>query len=352
MRLAIITSRATSLKEVGRGIAYVARAKGFTPIIMEYAPSPVDLKNIARLAIIVMTMNPLLSRSYFVAARDYNINNIPAWIYTTTEGRLPRRYVKKWMQRDLSFIANSEYTREKLEEAGLQVIDVIPHGYIGSDIEKAIGYRETGRSFLEEKLGKGVIFVTVASGLRRKGHPLLADAISMAINECNDCRFFVLTTPDAYSYYQGLEGKVYVDTRFGELSRIEVLSIMAAADWYIQPSLAEGFGLPVLEAQALGTPCIHVDYAPLNEHSCPCNIRVPWYQIVYDPQGEGIEYELHMYKPEEMAKAILRAYDITVNNSDEYKDISEKVRKHAEQFEAKKVYSKFFDNIIVYEEIG
>lgn len=352
MRLAIMTSRAVSLREVARGIAYVARKKGFTPIILEYTPTPVDMKKLARAALIVMTMNPLLSRSWFLAARDYLREGIPAWIYTTTEGRLPRRYVHRWMQRDLSFIANSNYTREKLEEAGLRVTDVIPHGIVWSDVEEALRYREHARNMLEETLGEDkVIFVTVASAQRRKGHSLYASALSMLESECSDCAFYILTQQEAAGHYTGL-GNVHVDTRFGSLSRLEVLSMIAAADWYVQPSLAEGFGLPVLEAQALGTPVVHVAYPPLTEHSHPDNITVPFEQIVYDQLGEGIEYELHIYRPEDMADALKRARDMVREEPERYRELSARVQEHARKYDAEKVYSRFFDSIVVYEEYG
>ena len=351
MKMALLTSRATSLKEVARGIAYVARKKGITPIILEYAPSPVDLKRLANTALVIMTMNPLLSRSWFMAAREYNANDIPSWIYTTTEGRLPRRYVKDWMRRDLTFIANSQYTREKLEEAGLTVIDVIPHGIVWDDVEAALRNREAARRHLSERLGDGVYFVTVASAQRRKGHDLYAAAIGIAATMCEDCKFYILTQAGAAGYYADLPN-VYVDTRFGELTRLEVLSLIAAADWYVQPSLAEGFGLPVLEAQALGVPVIHVAYPPLTEHSHPDNITIPYEQVVYDTMGEGIEYELHIYRPQDMAEAIKRARDIRAESPDDYRALSEKVRAHARQYEAEKVYSRFFDSITAWEEVG
>jgi len=351
VKIALVTSRATSLMEVARAIAYVARRRGLQPVILEYAPSPVDMKRMAGMVIVVMTMNPLLSRSWFLAARDYNKENIPSWIYTTTEGRLPKRYVKPWMQRDLVFIANSQYTREKLEEAGLTVVDVVPHGIVMSEVEQAVKLAETARKHLESRLGSGVYYVTVASSHRRKGHELYARAIMLARQECEECKFYILTGQEATVYYSDIEG-VYVDPRFGQLSRMEVLALMAAADWYVQPSLAEGFGLPVLEAQAVGTPCIHPAYPPLTEHSHKDNLWVPYEQVIYDPMGEGIEYELHIYRADEMAKTILKAYDITVNKKDEYKALSERVREHAKQYDAEKVYGRLLDSISEVEELG
>lgn len=351
MRVAIITSRATSLKEVGRGIAHVARKMGHTPVLLEYPPTPVDLRRMARMAIVVMTFNPLLSRSYFLAVRDYNTNGLTSFIYTTVEGRVPRRYVQRWMQRDLAIIANSRYTERRLTEAEIPVIKTVPHGVVMEDVASAARLRQTARKQLEKVLGDGVYFVVVASAQPRKGHDIFAVVVQKVRSECKECKFYILTQPGAMGYYSGLDG-VKVDTRFGNLGRIEVLSLIAAADWYVQPSLAEGFGLPVLEAQAVGTPVVHLAYEPLTEHSHPDNIWVPYEQVVYDPMGEGIEYELHTYKTDEFAKALLKAYDMTINKRDDYKALRKKVAEHAKKYDAERVYKELFDSLVETVEIG
>lgn len=59
----------------------------------------------------------------------------------------------------------------------------------------------------------------------------------------------------------GLEGRV---KKLGFLSESELVAFYNLADCYIYPSLYEGFGLPILEAQACGTPVITG-----NISSCP-----------------------------------------------------------------------------------
>lgn len=51
----------------------------------------------------------------------------------------------------------------------------------------------------------------------------------------------------------------------GEVPDEELVSLYQAADLFVMPSLREGFGLPLLEAMACGTPCISSNLSSLPE---------------------------------------------------------------------------------------
>ena len=53
--------------------------------------------------------------------------------------------------------------------------------------------------------------------------------------------------------------------RFSGLRRRELVALYQAADWFVFPSLYEGFGLPVLEAMAAGAPVLTTREASLPE---------------------------------------------------------------------------------------
>ncbi|HEY8546689.1 MAG TPA: glycosyltransferase family 1 protein [Acidimicrobiales bacterium] len=70
----------------------------------------------------------------------------------------------------------------------------------------------------------------------------------------------------------GLEGKV---VRTGRIPRGDLLGLMVGAVALTFPSRYEGFGLPVLEAMALGTPVIAADSTALPEVVGPAGVLVP-----------------------------------------------------------------------------
>jgi len=343
MKIAVITSRATSLMNVARDIAYVAKKRGLTPVMLDYIANPHDLARMVDSAVIVMTMNPLIARSWFLLNRELNRLGVPSFIYTTVEGRLPLRHIKDWIRRDVLFVANSSYTRAKLQETGVVVLDTVLHGINLEEVDIVLKRRDAVRRIIENKLGQGIIFGVVASNHPRKGLDLFSDVVRMVREKTRDAKFYIVSTAGAKSLFEGIDG-VYVDTNFGKRTRTEILAIISAFDWYIQPSLAEGFGLPVLEAMALGVPCIHLAYEPLTEFSDPkANIWVPYDRIEFFDFKEGIEYELHLYEPKEFVDSILTAVEITKKRRDEYRERKEMARKTAMNFDVMKLYPRLID---------
>jgi glycosyltransferase involved in cell wall biosynthesis len=70
-----------------------------------------------------------------------------------------------------------------------------------------------------------------------------------------------------------LTDKVTVLANVPSEPKIDLSAIYAGADWYIQPSLYEGFGLPVLEAFACGIPAIISTGGSLPEITPPGSIN-------------------------------------------------------------------------------
>lgn len=345
MRIAVITSRATSLMNVARDVAYVIKQQGYSPLLLDYMVPASSLKMIADAVIVVMTMNPLISRSWFLLSRDVKKLGLPSFVYTTVEGRLPQRYIQPWMRRDVDFIANSNYTRIMLEQSGLNVIDMVYHGVNFQEIEDALRFKKQARKFIEEKLGKGVYFGTVVSGHPRKGLKLYAQVVKQVVEKNKNAKFYILTTNEALPLFASIKN-VVIDKMFGKRQRIEVLALISAFDYYVHPSLAEGFGLPLLEAMALGVPTIHIAYEPLTEFSSrDFSFQVPYTRVEYVSFGEGIEYELHLYDTNAFAETILVALDIYRNRSEIYNDMRAKALRVAKKYDIMKLYPRLLSHL-------
>lgn len=71
----------------------------------------------------------------------------------------------------------------------------------------------------------------------------------------------------------------------GYLARPEVQALMASAAVFAYPSLYEGFGLPVLEAMASGTPVLTSDNTSLGEIASGAALTVPPHEIEAIEQG-------------------------------------------------------------------
>src|SRR5690606_12186116 len=112
------------------------------------------------------------------------------------------------------------------------------------------------------------------------------------------------STPEAQEIL-GTIDKWNVHNRVKVLSNVPLkpksvlASLYAGAYWYVQPSLYEGFGLPVLEAMQCGTPVISSLGGSLKELVDESNA------IVFQPESE-----------EQMVKAL----DVAIGLTDKQRD--------------------------------
>jgi len=287
--------------------------------------------------IVVMTFEPALALSYFFIAWEIQKRYRGLAFYTTIEGRINRMQIPNWVIRDLSFIANSRYTAERLREAGARVIDTIYHGV---DIE-AIQRAKSRALQARKRIGVGendFLIGYIAGCYTRKGHDLFAESLKILQEKDSSTKAVVLTQKECATYYEPLENAIpLID--FGKLRDEDIWSIYHALDLYVQASLSEGFGLPVLEALAGGKLVVHPDYDPLSEiTTVETSVRVPVTNVTYIRDVGSIEFELHYYDPEEMSNAILYAKDLVKKQRD---DIEAKCVERAKQFDYRNVYKMF-----------
>jgi len=294
-------------------------------------------------AYIVMAFDVLWAMPFFYLAYRAKADGRRYAFYATVEGRVERTGHEEWVFRELEFIAVSSYVARKLREAGARVRDVVPHGVDLAGATAAAALRLKMRralSLSERDFAVGYL----AGAYTRKGHRLFAEAIRRAAQRDPSLKFIVVTEPDAAKLYAGLE-RTLVLPRFGAAERTWIWSFYHALDLYAHPALAEGFGLPVLEAMACGKPVVHADYEPLSEVTTPeTSFRVPVTGVEYAHDEfhlrGGIAYEHHLYSPADFADAVLEAKEEALRRRGE---LAEACIKRASELERGKVYSRIAD---------
>jgi DNA adenine methylase len=303
-------------------------------------------------ALLVMTVDPLYTVPWFLLARDLKKGGVKVVYYGPTEGKLNTRYIYDWM-REVEFIAVSNYVRDKLVEAGLKVVDVVHHGVDLKVIDQARKMKTASSDYFSRyglDPSKHLIVTTVANSHPRKGLAWYDKVVEEVGRKDGSIKFLVITEDKGLTYFKRRPNLV-VTTGFGKLPRLTILSIIANSHILAIPSLSEGFGLPVLEAMALGTPVIHAELPPLMEFST--GVTVPVKEVRYFDKSEvgptGIIYEQHLWDPKEFAEVLLQLVDIYRNHADVIVDWRYKSWFRAKKFSIYKTYPKllkyFFNDI-------
>ncbi|MEM2383574.1 MAG: hypothetical protein QW521_05375 [Desulfurococcaceae archaeon] len=337
VRIGVVIGKAVSLKTIGGDLAKVFRGLGHTATVYDRQIPYYDALNLFDRGLVFIPFDPTYALSYILLQRDYDVHGIKSVTYTTVEGYPIRQMVKSWVKRDGKFIAVSNYVRDILEQLDIPVLDVIHHGV---DLN-LVGMVKPDKNLMKRLTGGRVVFGVVASSLERKGLNHLAEAIKICNDRIPEAGFYIYSEDKAGGYFAGLRN-TYFDNRFGRLDRAGILRIIGGFDFYICSSLCEGFGLPVLEAQALGVPVIYPQYEPLTEFTHPqANIGFPYLEVEERWTEYGIIFQYHRYDVNEMVEAIVKAYEIYTCSQDEYLKMCSTVREHARNFDIVKLYSRF-----------
>ena len=347
MRLSIVTGKATSLINVSKDIAYVSQKLGHALRILNYVESPSGIARLSDGVILVYPASPLFCAEYMLLYRDLRVHyGLRVAYYTMIEGRPRRFHVRPWMLRDVEFVACSKYVRDKLQDAGFRVHSVVYHGLVREVIEEARKLVPIARKNLERLHGDKVIFGVVSHTHPRKGIDYLVSAINTLREKRDDFVVHLVTNREARRKYSNIPN-LFIDTVFGTRSREEILAFLGAIDYLVMPSLAEGYGLPLVEANAMGTPAIHCMFPPLTEVSeLKGNLVFEYNDVRFVNTGEGIEYEYHIYDPNELASCMEWAILIRKQHKDDYVNMSERVKSALDRFDAEKLYPKLISMVL------
>jgi len=341
IRLAVITGKGPSLMNVSNDIIAVARKYRIQGTMFTFPPGLDTILGNFEAAIFFFPVTGVLTGPHMLLYRDLKVSGMKYLLfYGVTEGPPLRTAITPWMKRDLEFVAVSNYVKQKLEEVGLKVIDVVYHGIYRPLLEQASKYTGLYKGSFRKRFGDKVIIGLVSTGHVRKGLKFLRDAVEKLSSKRDDFVIYAVTTRDGAATLRGVPN-IFVDPLFGSRPRAEILGMIGAFDYLVVPSLSEGFCLPLIEANIQGVLAIHAAFEPLTEISDPqANFIFPYDTILIHRTREGIDFELHVYDPANLAEALEEAIEVKKNNPEEYARRSELARKSASRFDAEVWYKK------------
>lgn len=237
--------------------------------------------------------------------------------YITLEGNIRRNFLPmiQWLN-DGTIITPSHYAREKLEEAGFYVTDVIPHGV---------------EVYGEAKTRNNKTFGYIAGYLKRKYPKYGVEAVK-------EFNVKVITTSNNpyLKYFDVVTTREYDENSVPDQMIYDFYRKIA---FYVNLSDAEGFGLTPLEALAFGTPVIAPRYPPLTEFLPSFTLWVDVTgEVWYENWGNWLDIEHHEYSSDSMRNRIIEAINM---NDKEYHRLSSKCLEHAREYDIYRVYSRF-----------
>lgn len=235
--------------------------------------------------------------------------------YATIEGELNLHAQMAQTSRSFRVWAVSSYVKELLERVKMHVAGVCWHA-----IDFAL--LDSIRRQVQREPGP-LRMVYIGDIQPRKGIHLLAEAVRMLWRERPDGWELRLYTnghlENGRLYWIGPDG---VDKRVYDFSGIPNVRItltgmgwdhaklmreVAKCDLYVQPSLGEGFGVPLLEAWGLGLPTICVRAPPFTEFvPDEVNFWLDWVDTDYYQWHTWQRQILHLWDPRQWVEQILR----------------------------------------------
>jgi len=336
--LGIITGKATSLVNVANDIAYAFEKKGYETIVSVERISRFKAKKMFEKAIIFMVFDPIYVTPYVLDCLNYSRWGIKTVMYLDTAGKPKPHLIRDWMKNKIKYVSNSMFSCSMLTEVGIPVLEVIYHGINLEEVESAKSDAEELKKEFKDRLGVNVLFGTVCTNHPKKNLRVFSNVVKKCVERLEDAGFVIVSKPEAEPLFKGVKNVIFDDS-MGKMPRLESLALIGSFDFLIHPSISEGFGLPVLEAQAFGVIPIHGNFAPLSEISLPeASFRVPISKIDFNAFEEGVLYKCHHYDAEDMVEQVEKAYNIYSNVHEDYVKMSSKCLENAKRFDAKNIY--------------
>lgn len=214
--------------------------------------------------------------------------------YIVTEGPPLLSHMNIYALKKMTVISPSKYVKDELSNI-CDVVDIIPHCVPVKRI-RSIPRNNLWRDMFKDKF----IVLYVAHRNIRKGFRELCEAWLRSKASMDDNVVLLLHTsrqPNRLSgenYIIPEDGNIFVTDNIMKFNKDSLYMMYRSADLYVHAGLAEGFGIPIVEAISADVPVLTLDAPPMNEinrvkDAC---IKVER-QIIYNDRGV-VNYRLNI----------------------------------------------------------
>jgi glycosyltransferase involved in cell wall biosynthesis len=321
-----------SFRNVAEDIIDVARQRNIKTV---WGPSYLDGKQRDYTLRPVVIGSTVDSNMHFYLSL-FQAHPVKRLAYLTAEGPLDTVWWRPNLFGGYIVVANSNWTARWLAESKVDAHAVVHHAYNPEMVERALKKPLTPQG----SDGRTVWLSYLGQTGPRKRIEVALDALRIAQRRTG-YGIGLVTNAAVDAYLKPDDRKIVKMGQFGNMPRDRALALIAGSQYYMHLSRSEGFGMPALEARALGIPLIAVDMQPTTEF-------VPRKAAYWVPardtarvDGYGMmSFIEHIYDVDEAADIMVQAYDTYLNHRDDYEEMKHSCRVGVEEYAHTRMYRR------------
>jgi glycosyltransferase involved in cell wall biosynthesis len=282
--------------------------------------------------------SPIDTNLHFFLSLFY-AHPVPRLTYLTAEGPLDTTWWKPNLFSSYRVVANSQWTARWLSEAKIRVDAVVHHAYNPAAVRQALE-----KPYTPPVQDDGTVWLSYIGQVGpRKRVEYALQALRIAQKKTG-YGIGLVTNALIGPFLRPDDRKIIQVGSFGLMPRDRALAIVAGTQYYMHLSRSEGFGMPALEARALGVPLIAVEMQPTTEF-IPKKAAL-WVSVKGLEKIEGLgpmSFVEHVYDVDEAASIMVQAHDIYLNYRDEYEEMRQKCLEDISSYEHTRLYGQLLN---------
>ncbi len=219
--------------------------------------------------------------------------------YSPTDHDPPAKFLENVLKKCWRVIPFTKWSKESMEKVGIKTMDFVPHG-VDLDILKPLDKMECRKKWNIKESDMDAFIIGIVAGNYdkegRKRWEKQLESIKIFRDKNPDCKLRVYIHSDINNYvhgfdlngmlrFFGLDDITYVSDPYYFITQLpfdKMPEIYSMFDVCMMCTSREGFGMPVIESQACGTPCITTDFAAAPELTHP-DLRVKVQAKIFTP---------------------------------------------------------------------